>query len=211
MPSIVTWPHSEQSNLSFACLMKSRITQLPALASIVALFLLALGCDQKSAEDSFQSKRDAMWARVNAKSDAEQAAKRKIVVEEARTMLPATSKENLAKAYQLAFDGGDITAMEQMAVFRGDIDDGLKKRFLEVNLGTLRAGESHITNHSFEPLTDGDHYRYSDQNVESMLAIDTRANDDSGSSSSKLAVISEGESSYFLFYYAKPDPEIGTR
>lgn len=165
------------------------------------------GCDQQSAEDSFSTKRKEMLERVNAKSDAEQAEKRKIVADDARSLLPAKSKEDLATAYQIAFDRGDIIAMEQMAVFRGDVSDKIRQSFVETGLGTLRAGESHVTNHTFEPPSEAATFRYPGQEIVSMLAIDTRSNDDSGSSSTTLPVVIEDDAYVFLFFVAPQNSE----
>ena len=174
----------------------------------MSALLSACGCGQPTGNsgggDAFQDKLDKIRAEVHAKIDADQAEKRKIVSEEARALLPASSKEQLAEAYKIAFAVGDITAMEQMVYFENVDTQEMKDAFM-VRLGVRQAREYHITGLSIVPLDENDKQRYPNLMPVAMAEVSARNNDDSGGSSTTFPIVEVDGKFYFFFRIALPE------
>ena len=181
-----------------------RFTFLFLMSTLVS----ACGCGQPTGNSggggAFQHKLEKIRAEVHAKSNADQAEKRKVVSEEARVLLPASSKEQLAEAYKIAIGVGDITAMEQMVYFENVDSQEIKDRFM-VRLGVRRARECHIKELTIVPLDENDKERYPNLMPVAKAEVTARYNDDSGGSSTTFPIVEVDGKFYFFFRIALPE------
>ena len=173
-----------------------RFTFLFLMSTLVS----ACGCGQPTGNSggggAFQHKLEKIRAEVHAKSNADQAEKRKVVSEEARVLLPASSKEQLGV--------GDITAMEQMVYFENVDSQEIKDRFM-VRLGVRRARECHIKELTIVPLDENDKERYPNLMPVAKAEVTARYNDDSGGSSTTFPIVEVDGKFYFFFRIALPE------
>lgn len=170
----------------------------------VSLFLFP-GCDFSPSE-SFQEKRD----RINAKLDAEYANRVSVVNEEARSLLPAKSADDLVKAFELAFNAGDFEAIEQMAHFENldEAPDKIEKEKESILVGYLAFrmadGESHIKTPLLRDLEEDEAKDFWTLEPVKMYEFEARDDDDSGGSNITVPIVDvDGE---FFFYLCTIPP-----
>ena len=161
-------------------------------------------------EESFEDKRDQIWAEVEAKAEHERQEK----IANAKPLetygWPADSPEKLVEVYKQAFAAGDIVAIEGMTKF-DSVPDETKEQMLNSWLSTRSSCEAKITRSELRPPTDREQ-SLGPREVVTVFEGDYRYNDDSGSGTTTGLIIEQNGQCWF--YVAMPvlaeEPEEGS-